>query len=208
MTLRNLLISLLIISGISANAQYFNYGYNPYTGGAAGLSTPLATYKPAKFNLQTGASFSSGFGGGSLFSTYLAPSFSQDLGKKFTLSAGAVINNTTFNNTATFNQDGQLSPVSGNLTTFTLYASGSYKVNDKLTLSGSAFKTINPAFNARLNPDNIRMEAQGMSFGIGYQVGENVHIGAEIRMQQGGGNLYSPYGNSFGSPYQSGFYGY
>jgi len=208
MTLRNLLLSLLIISGISANAQYFNYGYNPYTGSAAGLSTPLATFTPAKFNLQTGASFSSGFGGGSLFNTYLAPSFSQDLGKKFTLSAGAVINNTTFNNTAVFNQDGQLAPVSGNLTTFTLYASGSYKVNDKLTLSGSAFKTINPAFNARLNPENIRMEAQGMSFGIGYQVGENVHIGAEIRMQQGSGNLYSPYGNSFGSPYQSGFYGY
>ncbi|NTW25555.1 MAG: hypothetical protein HGA37_12730 [Lentimicrobium sp.] len=208
MTLRNLLLTLLIFAGISANAQYFNYGYNPYTGGAAGLSAPLLSYEPARFNLQTGASFSTGYGGGSLFNTYLAPSFSKDLGKKFTISAGAVINNTTFNNTAVFNQEGQLSAFSGNLTTMTLFTSGSFKVNDKLTLSGSAYKTINPAFNARLNPQSLQMEAQGMSFGIGYKVSENVHIGAEIRMQQGNGNLYSPYGNSFGNPYQSGFYGY
>lgn len=208
MTLRNLLLTLLIFAGIIANAQYFNYGYNPYTSGTAGISAPLASYEPARFNLQTGASFSSGIGGGSLFSSYIAPSFNKDLGKKFTISAGAVISNTTFNNTAVFNQEGQLSPVSGNLTTMTLYTSGSYKVNDKLTLSGSAYKSINPAFNARLNPQSLRMEAQGMSFGIGYKVSENVHIGAEFRMQQGTGNLYSPYGNSFGRPYQSSFYGF
>jgi hypothetical protein len=207
MTLRNLLITFLIFTGLSASAQYFNYGYSPYLGGSGGISTPDIT-NPVKFNLQTGASFSTGYGGGSLFSTYMAPSFSQNLGKKFTLSAGAVINNTTFNNTAIWNQDGQLNPYSGNLTTFTLYASGSYQVNEKLTLSGSAYKTINPAFNARLNPENLQMEAQGMSFGVGYKVGENMHIGAEIRMQQGGSNLYSPYGRQFGNPYQSGMFGY
>jgi hypothetical protein len=208
MTLRNLFITLLIITGFSASAQYFNYGYSPYPGGIGGLSSPMTTTAPVNFNLLTGVSFSTGYGGGSLFSTYLAPSFSQNLGKKFTLSAGAVINNTTFNNTAMWNQDGRLTPYSGNMTTFTLYTSGSYQVNNRLTLSGSAFKTINPAFNARLNPDKLRMDAQGMSFGIGYKVSENVHIGAEIRMQQGGQNLYNPYGNQFGNPYQSGMFGY
>ncbi|MHC1774694.1 MAG: hypothetical protein AB9834_04695 [Lentimicrobium sp.] len=208
MTLRYLLITITVFTGFSSSAQFFNYGYSPYLGGNTGLSAPLLTTTPAKFNLQTGASFSTGYGGGSLFSTYLAPSFSQNLGKKFTLSAGAVINNTTFNNTAMWNQDGGLTPYSGNMTTFTLYASGSYQVNDRLTLSGSAYKTINPAFNARLNPESLRMEAQGMSFGVGYKVGENMHIGAEIRMQQGGNNYYSPYGSQFGNPYPSTMFGY
>lgn len=207
MTLRNMLTIFLIITGLNASAQYFNYGYSPYLGGSGGFSTPTAE-APVQFNLQTGASFSTGFGGGSLFSTYVAPSFSQYLGKKFTLSAGAVINNTTFNNTAMWNQDGQLYPYSGNLTTFTLYTSGSYQVNEKFTLSGSAYKTINPAFNARLNSDQLQMEAQGMSFGVGYKVGENMHIGAEIRMQQGNSNFYNPYSNPFGSPFRSGYYGY
>ncbi len=208
MTLRNLLIIIALFTGFSVSAQYFNYGYSPYLGGGSGLSAPLASNSPVNFNLQTGASFSTGYGGGSLFSTYLAPSFSQNLGKKFTLSAGAVINNTTFNNTAVWNQDGRLTPYSGNLTTFTLYASGSYQLNDRLTLSGSAYKTINPAFNARLNSESLQMEAQGMSFGIGYKVSENVHIGAEIRMQQGGNNYYSPYGSQFGNPYPSTMFGY
>lgn len=208
MTLRNLFITIAIFTGFSTSAQYFNYGYSPYLGESNGLTAPLTTNPPVNFDLQTGASFSTGYGGGSLFSTYLAPSFSQNLGKKFTLSAGAVINNTTFNNTAMWNQDGRLTPYSGNLTTFTLYTSGSYQVNDRLTLSGSAYKTINPAFNARLNSESLRMEAQGMSFGFGYKVSENVHIGAEIRMQQGGRNLYSPYGSQFGNPYQSGMFGY
>lgn len=201
------LITFLIISVVSVHAQYFGAGFSPYTG----INSPsgnLAGQSPARFNLQTGASFGTGYGNGSLFSTYIAPSFNQNLSKKFTLTAGAVISNTTFNNTALWNSEGQLTPVSGNLTTFTLYTSGAYQVNERLTVTGSAYKTINPAFNARLNPDQLQMEAQGMSVGFGYKVGENLHIGAEIRMQQGNSNFYNPYVNPFGNSYRSGFYGY
>jgi len=142
----------------------------------------------------------------------VAPSFSQNLGKKFTLSAGAVISNTTYTNVNMVNQEGSFRPYSGNTTNMTLFASGAYQVNDRLTLSGSAFKTINPAFNARMNSDQLQMEAQGVSFGVGYKVGENMHVGAEIRMQQGNSNYYTPFGNPFGNPYgspfQNGMYGY
>ncbi len=207
MKFRILVIIFLIISVLSVHAQYFGTGFSPYTGNNS-LSGALTRQSPARFNLQTGASFGTGYGSGSLFTTYLTPSFTQNLSKKFTLSAGAVISNTTFNNTALWNSDGWLTPVSGNLTTFTLYTSGAYQVNERLTVSGSAYKTINPAFNARLNPDQLQMEAQGMSFGVGYKVGENLHIGAEIRMQQGNSNFYNPYVNPFGNSYSSGFYGY
>lgn len=208
MRLHKLFIILLLLSGVTAEAQIVNDSSSPYH--AINPSLQVTTgLKPMQFSLQTGAMFSSGYGGGGLFNTYIAPSFSQPLSKKLTLSAGAVISNTTFNNVSLLNQEGSITPTSGNLTTYTLYTSGSYQVNDRLTVSGSAYKTINPAFNQRLNPENLQMEAQGMSFGIGYKVGENMHIGAEFRMNQGNSNFYQPY---YGFPgtglMHNGFYGY
>ena len=207
MKLRKIMLTLLIFVGISVQAQYTGYNYNPYTGGNS-QSTVGMSQSPVQFNLQTGASFGTGFAGGSLFNTYVAPSFSKNLGKNWTLSAGAVISNSTFTNSGHVTQEGSFKPYSGNMTNLTVYASGAYQVNDRLTLSGTAYKTINPAFNARLNPDQLRMEAQGASFGIGYKVGENMHIGAEIHMQQGNGNYYTPFGSPVGAPFQNGFYGY
>ncbi|MBW6489897.1 MAG: hypothetical protein K0B15_01770 [Lentimicrobium sp.] len=206
MKLRYILFLLLIIPAFSAFAQLYSPVISPFYGGGISGSF-LDNQQPARFNLQTGAGFSSGFGGGSLFSTYIAPSFNQPLGKKFTLSAGAVIDNTTYSNLPLINSDGQFSKASGNLTTYTLYTRGSYQVNDRLTVSGSAYKTINPAFNSRLNPDNLRMEAQGMSFGAGYRIGDNMHIGAEIRLEQGNSNFYSPYSHP-ASPFGNNRFGY
>lgn len=208
MRLHKLFIILFLLSGATAEAQTTDNSSIPYQAIDPSLQAGSGL-KPMQFNLRTGAMFSSGYGGGGLFNTYVAPSFNQPLGKKFTLSAGAVISNTTFNNVPLLNEEGSFSPTSGNLTTYTLYTSGSYQVNDRLTVSGSAYKTINPAFNQRLNPENLQMEAQGMSFGIGYKVGENMHIGAEFRMNQGNSNFYQPY---YGFPssglMQNGFYGY
>lgn len=208
MRLHKLLLIILLLSGMAAVAQNQDEGTNSFQAIDPSLQT-ITGLQPVQFNLQTGAMFSSGYGGGGLFNTYVAPSFNQPLGKKFTLSAGAVISNTTFNNVPLLNEEGSFSPTSGNLTTYTLYTSGSYQVNDRLTVSGSAYKTINPAFNQRLNPENLQMEAQGMSFGIGYKVGENMHIGAEFRMNQGNSNFYQPYYRFPGTGLMhNGFYGY
>lgn len=192
MRLHKLLFFIFMLSGMVAVAQNPADGTSPFQTINPSHQT-LTGLQPAQFNLQTGAMFSSGFGGGSMFNTYVAPTFSQPLGKKFTLSAGAVIGNTTFTNTSMLNSEGQFTNVSGNLTTFTIFTSGTYQLNERLTVSGSAYKTINPAFNQRMNPENLQMEAQGMSFGIGYKVGENMHIGAEFRMNQGNVNFYQPY---------------
>ena len=215
MILHRITLFILLISGISAFGQTYPGSPDSYSG-AFGPAQPMRPVtggtlglQPVQFNLQTGASFSSGFGGGSLFNTFVAPSFSQPIGKKLTLSAGAVIGNSTFTNAPMINSEGQFGPVSGNLTTFTIFTSGAYQVNDRLTVSGSAYKTINPAFNSRMNPENLRMEAQGMSVGVGYRIGDNMHIGAEFRMNQGDRNFYQPY---YGIPgtgmMHNGFYGY
>lgn len=202
MTLRKIGIILLLLTGITTQAQFFGEPFSPYSGNT-GFPVSNDLSSSYRFNLRSGAFFNAGIGGGSLFNSFVAPSFSKDLGKKFTLSAGAVISNTTYSNVSMFSPDGAFKPYSGNLTNFTLFAAGTYQVNERLTVTGSAFKTINPAFNARLNPDKLRMDAQGMSFGFGYKVSENVHIGAEIRYQQGNSNLYSPYGIQGNGPFMN-----
>lgn len=205
MKIRSVITILLLLAAFSVKAQLYSaYPYSGYL-----FSPTLSSLTPVShFGLQTGASFTGTGSGGSLFSTWVAPSFNQPVGKNFTLTAGAFINNTRFNNISVLNQEGNLSRTSTNLTTFTIYGAGSYRVNDRLTVSGSAFKTINPAFNARLNADNLQMEAQGMSVGVGYKVSENFHIGAEFRMQQSNSNLYNPFFSIPGSNMGSGLYGF
>lgn len=176
---------------------------------SAGAVLP-APFKPVQFNMITGMNFGTLPFSGNYLQSYLAPSFAMPLNKKFTISAGVNYSHTTFNNTPIVNGEGTIQNYSGGLNTLTMFTSGIYKVNERLSFSGSAYKTINPAFNARLNPQSLQMDAQGVSFGIGYQVSENMHIGAEIRMQQGNSNFYNPYGNpygnSFNNPYNHGFY--
>jgi len=175
---------------------------------SAGAALP-EPFNPVHFNLQTGMNFGASGWGGNYLQSYLAPSFAMPLNKKLTISAGVNYSHTTLNNSPVINSEGAIQNYSGELNSLTMFTSGIYRVNDRLTFSGSAFKTINPAFNARLNPQSLQMEAQGVSFGIGYQVSENMHIGAEIRVQQGNSNIYnpygSPYGNSFGNPFGSQF---
>jgi long-subunit fatty acid transport protein len=118
-----------------------------------------------------------------------------------------MISNTTFNNAWIFDQAGELSGFSGNITTTTLFGSGSYQVNERLTVTGAAYKTINPAFNSRLSPDKLQMEAQGVSMGVGYRINDNLHIGAEIRMQQGNSTFYAPFANP-ASPFRNSIYGF
>ncbi|MFH1121689.1 MAG: hypothetical protein V1775_17855 [Bacteroidota bacterium] len=208
MMLRKIGTIVLLFTGLMVHAQYSGEPFSPYTVNS-GFTENGSLSSLYRFNLQTGAFFNSGIGGGSLFNSFIAPSFSKDLGKKFTLSAGAVISNTTYTDVSMYNSEGTFKPYSGNLTNLTLYAAGTYQVNERLSVTGSAFRTINPAFNARLNPEKLRMEAQGMSFGVGYKVSDNVHIGAEIRYQQGNSNIYSPYGIQGNSPFMNnGIVGY
>lgn len=200
---KSILVSLYILTAFSARAQFLSHPYSSglYPGEGRSLISD------ARFSLMSGASFTGTHNSSSLFSSWVAPSFSQPVGKNFTISAGALISNTTFSNIPSLNSEGALVKTSSNLTTFTLFAAGTYQVNERLTVSGSAFKTINPAFNARLNPENLQMEARGMSFGIGYRMNDHLHIGAEFRYRQNNGNLYDPYGIQGNSPFFYNGYG-
>jgi long-subunit fatty acid transport protein len=166
-----------------------------YTG--AGLPSP---FSPLRFNVETGMRFGT-FGHGNFLQTFVNPAFSMPLNKKLTISAGISYSNTQLNNTPLISNTGEIRQHSGKINTLTIHTSGLYRVNDKLTVSGAVYKTVNPALNSRLNSNAINMEAQGVAFGLGYQLNESLYIGASVKMQQGNSNYYdrysSPFRNSF-----------
>jgi hypothetical protein len=164
---------------------------------ATGFNTALA---PVHFNMVTGMNFGT-FGNGGYMQSFLSPSFIMPLNKKLSVSAGVTYSNTQYNNVPMVGETGKVESHSGGLNTLTLHTSGLYRVNEKLTFTGSAFKTLNPALNTRLNPSTIQMEAQGFSVGVGYKLSENTYIGAEIRYQESNSNIMNPYSNPYYNTY-------
>lgn len=173
------------LNGVSGG---YNAGGNIITGTALpGL------YNPVDFHLQTGMSAGTLGFGGNFLQSYVSPSFAMPLNKKLSISAGVTYSHTTLNNLPLIRTNGEVEKYSGGMNTLTMYTSGLYRVNDKLTVTGSAYKTVNPSFNARLSPQALQLEAKGVSVGVDYKLGENTHIGAEIRMQQRTTNFYNPF---------------
>lgn len=166
---------------------------------ATGFNTSIA---PLNFNLVTGMRFGT-LGSGGYMESFLSPSLIMPLNKQLSISAGISYSNTQYNNVSMLNPSGEFERYSGSLNTITMYASGLYRINEKLTFTGSAYKTVNPALNSRLNPSALRMEAQGFSVGVGYQLNDKTFIGAEIRYQESNSNILNP----FGDPYYDSFRG-
>lgn len=188
---RNALLIALTLPLVSAGQDTVTVNFDGgYANNPKIIETP---FLPAPFfSLQAGAFFHT-IPGAHLYGTSITPMISQSVGKRLTMSAGAVIGNTTFSevsNTGVENTEGFSR---GNFTSLTLFTAGSYQLNERVTISGSAYKTVDPGFNQRLDPKNLMMEAQGVSIGVGYRISDNVHIGAGIRMEDGRSNINSPH---------------
>lgn len=152
---------------------------------------------PFNAAVSTGVSFGNLYSG-NYFQSFIAPTIGFPVNKKLSITTGITYSHTNFNNVPSLDfGTGTFRKISGELNTLSMSAAGLYRVNDKLHFTGSVYKTLNPSFNARLNPESLQMEAKGMSVGIGYRLSENTFIGAEFRMEQGNSNFYNPYNNHF-----------
>jgi long-subunit fatty acid transport protein len=179
-------------------------GQSLYTGfpGKPGFLTGPSDNSLIKSNISTGMSFGS-VGGIGFMESFVAPSLSFPINKKFSVTAGVSYSHTRINGLIR-EDNGNGVKSSAGLNMMTVHATGNYRVNERLTVGGSVYKTINPAFNARLSSEALLYEAQGGSVHIGYQVNDKLHIGAEVRMQQINSNFYNPYDyrfNGLNSPF-------
>jgi hypothetical protein len=152
--------------------------------------------KKVDYTLSMGTSYmSSGFGSGSSY--YVAPEFRVKLSPKFQVNAGIMLSQNRFAYSAPVSLSGTSVVVKqGPVQESTIYASGIYTVNSKLSFSGSLLKTI-PGSNSMPWNNNLQM----MSLGMKYKISDNITIGARMQMVQG--NIYNPYTGYYTSPLSS-----
>jgi len=160
----------------------------------------LHFFQPGKydFGLNLGSSFTSVAGYGSGLTTEVSPHVYYNVSKRFRISAGISMATTHYYNARSWFGNESAAAQNGNFTTGTVFVSGQYLVNDRLVISGSAFKTFpvskDPLFWSPFNPVSPN-GAQGVNFSADYKVAEHLHIQAGFRYSQGVNN-YSPFGIS------------
>ena len=155
-----------------------------------------------KYHFSLGSEFTSISGFGSALTTYITPSVSYKLGKRFSIGGGISLIQTNYFNTRTYLQNEQTASGNGNFMSGTIFVNGQYFVNERLTISGSAYKQFpisrDPLPYNPFDPVSSR-GAQGVNFNVGYQVGKNVYIQAGFRYSDGE-NHYScdPFRGKYG----------
>jgi len=148
------------------------------------------------FHVTVGTSFTSFSGYGSGISSFAMPTMDYQINNKFGINAGLMMINNNMNSVPYyFSSENANNTFSGNVNHSIFFASGTFQLSKKLTVSGSAFKQISNNGNMeKVNPQAFNFDSKGVSIGLKYQLSKNASFGAEIHMIKG----FTPY-----SPYQT-----
>lgn len=149
--------------------------------------------KRMQTNIIIGTQISSSSWYGSGLTTFVSPSVSYQVSPRFSLRGGLSVANTTlFNYRPWFAAEGS-STFDANFTKAVLYLEGSYRVTDKLTISGAGFKEFTLTDNSNFYNPFSQNEPYGIYLNADYKIADGVHIQAGFGYTRG----YSPY---MGSP--------
>jgi hypothetical protein len=145
--------------------------------------------KPGHWDFSVGTSYSYMKGYGSGMMLYTAPSYTLSLSDRWSLHGGVVASHYQgLNNTRTGEN---LLP--GSFSSLAIFASASYRMNDRLVLHGTGIKQLISAPITPFTPYSM----DDISLGATYQVGENMTIGASVHMRNGSGYTTTPFGSPF-----------
>jgi hypothetical protein len=136
----------------------------------------LALNKP-QVSLSLGTSFTTLGGGYSGIGSYVAPTVSMPVSKKFSVSFGMSYANLFMNVPQESGMQGSNNSYGG------FFVSGSYQVNDNLKISGTAFKTFMLNSVAGSSMNNTGMfdpSGQGATFDAEYKVNDSFRIGVSV----------------------------
>ena len=132
------------------------------------------------------------------YGSFLAPNYNVDLTQKLSVQAGYTFS--TFNTSGFSNSEG-ISALPKTMYNSFLYVQGTYKLSEKVFVTGGAYtsllkptsNTLNPAFN------DI---AKGGKIGIGYNINETSSVYFEMQLNKGN----SPF-NTYSSPFSNHSFG-
>jgi len=152
-------------------------------------------------HLSVGTAFTAAGGLGSGVSFYAMPSYSLSLTPRVSLHAGLIA--TSYSG---FGVNPYQAETGQNLAfkSLAVYGAASYRMSDRLMLHGAGVKNL---VNTPV-PPGLYFPSDHLSLGATYKLGDNISVGATIRMDRG--NSYfpvSPYpGSRYGSPFSSPYY--
>jgi hypothetical protein len=152
--------------------------------------------KKIKSGLQIGSFFTTTSGYGSGFTTYISPYISYPFSSKFRVNAGITILNASYYGIKPYYLMNSESSLNGNFTNAMVYVSGEYLVNERLSVSGTLFKSFNILSSAPSDRYHPNYDAQGAFMKVGYKVFENFQIEAGFGYSKG----IDPFNSYFGSP--------
>ncbi len=197
------LLTLLLFGSTVLCAQEF--GSNVKQEGKVTLQAEQQGFKP-DVRVTLGTSFSSFGPGFNSFGTYVAPEISMPITKKFSVEVGIGYSSMFFSTPgeALFSQN--------NAQYGNIYVSGTYRVNEKLTIRGTGYKTflLNPEqFNQNSNPAYYDFSNQGVILDLDYKVSDEFRIGVTFEYREQNYPGFYPYNTGgFNNGYgHSPFYG-
>ncbi len=179
----------------SQDYEYFNDSVNTK------LNTESIVSK-TRIKVAVGTSFGSYQGSGYSFNNYIAPYLSYDINARLRVNAGGVFQNSTYNNVGLFGSE-QNTILNGNVLNSSLFVQGQYKLNNRVTVTGTVFKNV---YTLPMNNNNLDFSSEGMAIAFDYKLSNKASIGVELQFSNGA-SPYSPFGNrmynssGFGSPY-------
>ncbi|WP_192823428.1 hypothetical protein [Rufibacter sp. LB8] len=188
------LFGLLITAGVQAQ-----------TVSSDSTKLPEVFVPRINYSFSAGASFSS-FGS----ATFVEPSVRYHVTPRFSVFSSLTMvqhwGNATFRGPVT---EGGAAPTllanSNANRQFLLHVGGSYAMTERLLLSGSVWKDLNPMVTSRMygNPYTYgRLPKEGFQFNAQYKVSDNVTISGGVRYSNGGSYWNTP------GAFNSGFSGY
>lgn len=143
------------------------------------------------YSINFGAGYASGLGS----FTNISPSLNYQFSPKLNFQIGGIFFS-GLNNSSKITPSGMQSATVQNPSSYFIYTNGQYLLTNKLTVSGSFYKTINPNNTPKINP--YFLDYKGMNLGLNYKLTQNINIGAQFHFSNGYNNLFNQYdtGNS------------
>ncbi len=205
--MKNIYIAIVFV--LTCNWVYSQEEENIFKGQKLSLDTVNIDEKkelPAKLStsFNSGVSFMSLGQYGSVFSTFVNPNLNYRVSPKFSLSTGVFITNNNFNLKDVPGGEDNF----GNNSIFSnyVYAQGTYKINNNLTVSGAVITEVGNLDQQKyVNPSLSSTNFKSTIIGFSYKFSNNARIDAVFNFQEGRNpfgyeNRISPY-NSHYSPY-------
>jgi hypothetical protein len=140
--------------------------------------------------MQAGAFAGSDFNGKSWFGTSVSPALAYNVSPRFRIKAGVTITQ-GFGDNYYSSFDRFYHPMSTSGTTTSVFVQGDYILNNKIMLSGAAYKYFSP-YNINIDdPRYQNPEGEGFIFNINYRPVSNFEINASIEYGRGN-RFYNP----------------